>query len=529
MAVVQRSTPANSGEPVAAPNGLEPRPEAERPTSEQRLHHAPSEVMATNDALEASQAELQALNRALAGRVDELALANSDLRGVIDSARIAIVVLDDALRVRSFTPAVQAVMHVHAADCGRPVTDLALQVGYASLAPDVHRVLRTHETLERQAVHTLSGAQYLIRVLPHRLADERVAGVVITFLDISATVAAELALRASEERFRRMAAAVPALLFIAGPSLAWEYVNPPFYALTGQPDGAALGDGWTAALHAEDLEANRSLWRQAHVTASPLEHEARLRRADGSWRWFLIRAVPQLDPAGRLVRWYGSCTDIDERRRAETRQGVMLAELQHRIKNILAVVRSVLTRTLESSTDLDHFAAHLAGRIGALARTQGVSARTAEGSVMLEDIVFQELAAHGGQDERQVQVEGPPVPLPPKTADSIGLAIHELATNSLKYGALAAHSGRVRVHWYFLPLPREAGERCLRIEWHESGVPLTDLKPNRRGFGRELIEQGLPFELGARTSMEFRPGGLYCSIELCLDQSAKMQARPARS
>ena len=549
MSVVQRSNPADHGEQIAPPMGLVQHLQAELVMSEQRLHQALSEVMAANtelrsvneyqhslneelkaanEELAASEGELQALNGELAGRVDELAQANSDMRGVIDSTRIAIVFLDEALCIRSFTPAVQAVMHIHGADRGRPLTDLALQIGYTSLAPDVSRVLRTHETLERYAGHALSGAQYLIRVLPHRLADEQVAGVVITFLDISATVQAEQALRVSEERFRRMAAAVPALLFIAGPSMAWEYVNPPFYALTGQADGAALGDGWTAALHPEDLDVDRSLWQQADVTASTFEHEARLRRADGSWCWFLIRAVPQLDAAGRVVRWYGSCTDIDERRRAEKRQGVLLAELQHRIKNILAVVRSVLTRTLESSTDLDHFAAHLAGRIGALARTQGVSARTAEGYVMLEDIVFQELAAHGGQDERQVQVEGPPVPLPARTADSIGLAIHELATNSIKYGALAASSGRVRVRWQLAPALAETDERCLEMEWHESGVPLTDLQPSRRGFGRELIEQGLPYELGARTSMEFRPGGLCCRIELCLDQKANVRARSAR-
>ncbi len=471
------------------------------------------ELRSANEELEASEGELQALNGELAHRVDELAQANSDMRSVIDSTRIAIVFLDEALRIRSFTPAVQDVLNVQEADRGRPVTDLALQIGYTGLASDAHRVLRTHEVLERRAAHRLSGAQYLIRLLPYRGVGEIVAGVVVTFLDVTATVQAEQALRASDERFRRMAAAVPALLFIAGPARAWEYVNPPFYALTGQPDGSALGQGWSAALHPEDIEATGTFWQRAHGAASTLEHEARLRRADSSWCWFLIRAVPQLDPAGRVIRWYGSCTDIDERRRAEKRQGALLAELQHRIKNILAVVRSVLTRTLESSTDLDHFAGHLAGRIGALARTQGVSARTAEGFVMLEDIVYQELAAHGGQDERQVKVEGPPVPLPGKTADSIGLAIHELATNAIKYGALAVATGRVNVRWR---VEQDENIRRLSMEWQETGVPLTDLQPKRRGFGRELIEQGLPYELGATTTMQFRPGGLCCAIEFSL-------------
>lgn len=502
------------------------RANAELRASTEEQRNLYEELRASNEELAASESELRRTNDELAGRVDDLAHINSDLRSVIESTRIAIVFLDAALRIRSFTPAVQDVLHVREADRGRPITDLALQLAYPGLASDVHRVLRSHERLERQAGHLLSGAQYLVRLLPYHGGDGQVSGVVVTFLDVSATVQAEQALRASDERFRRMAAAVPALLFIAGPARSWEYVNPPFYALTGQQAGSALGEGWTAALHPDDLIANRSLWDEAEAAASTLEHEARLRRADGTWCWFLIRAVPQLDPAGRPLRWYGSCTDIDDRQRAEKRQGLLLADLQHRIKNILAVVRSVLTRTLKSSTGLDHFAAHLAGRIGALARTQSVSARTAEGFVMLEDIVYQELAAHGGQNESQVLVEGPPVPLPVRTANSLGLAIHELATNSIKYGALAAQTGQISVTWRMEAVVTEPQTNRVIIEWLESGVPLTDMNPARRGFGRELIEQGLPYELGARTAMKFRPGGLCCTIDFELNQGAN-RSKPA--
>jgi two-component system CheB/CheR fusion protein len=479
------------------------------------------ELNVTNEELESSKGELEVLNAELALRVDQLAAINSDMSNVIESGRIAIVFLDVVLHIRSFTPAVRDVVAVREADCGRPITDLALQIWYPDLARDARRVLDTGEVIERQAGHTVRDAFYMVRLLPYRDTDRVIAGVVVTFLDISATYNVEQALRASDDRFRRMAAAVPALLFIATAAMAWEYVNPPFYDLTGQPEGSALGDGWCASLHPEDLVANRALGQIAQAAGVNLEQEARLRRADGSWCWFLIRAVPQLDPAGNVMRWYGSCTDIDERRRAETRQGKLLAELQHRVKNILAVVRSVLTRTLKSSSDLDHFATHLAGRIEALARTQSVAARTTEGLVMLEELVYQELAAHGGQDERQIDVEGPPVALKAKTADAIGLAIHELTTNSIKYGALASPSGIVGVRWQVAREEGEAGQDRLRLVWQESGVPVTDLQPSRRGFGRELIEQGLPYELGAATSMEFRPGGMCCAIEFSLPARGK--------
>lgn len=542
VGVLRSPEGAHEAAPLPAPSRLIPlrsgrvqQLRAELLSSEQRLQQALSDVLTannelrvsneeqqalneelrvSNEELESSEGELHASNDELTSRLDELAQTNSDMRSVIESTGIAIVFLDQALRIRSFTPAVQQVMNLRDSDCGRAFADLSLQIAYPGMLEDARQVLTTHEAIERQATHLRTDARFLVRLLPYRGAAERVAGVVVTFVDVSATHEAEQALRASEERFRRMAAAVPALLFIAEPGGAWDYVNPPFYALTGQPDGSALGDGWSAALHPEDVLAHAELWHQAQVTSTTMEQEARLRRADGSWCWFLIRAVPQLDASGRVVRWYGSCTDIDDRRHAEKRQSVLLAQLQHRIKNILAVVRSVLTRTLESSSDLDHFATHLAGRIESLARTQSAAARTTEGCVMLEELVYQELAAHGGQDERQIQVEGPPVPLPAKTADTMGLAIHELTTNSIKYGALAVQSGRVDVRWR--TEPDEADELHLILEWQESGVPLTDLTPRRRGFGRELIEQGLPYELGAKTEMEFRPGGMRCAVSLKL-------------
>lgn len=500
--------------------------------SESRLHEAWSDVVATNaelrasvreqqtlneelrtanEELAASEGALQTLNTELEWRVGQLAQANSDMNSMVAGTRIAIMFLDEELRIRSYTPAVTDVLRLRDGDRGRPITDMRLLIAYPGLAADARQVLQTHGATERQAAHEEGGADYLVRLLPYRIGD-RVAGVVVTFLDITATVAAEQALRASDERFRRMAAAVPALLFIAEADMRWSYVNPPFYALTGQTPDAALGPCWTASLHPDDLQPTQRSWTEAGGGAATLEHEARLRRVDGSWCWYLLRAVPQLDGAGRVVRWYGSCTDIDDRRRAEKRQGLQLAEAQHRIQDILAVTRSILSRTLERGGDLDHLASHLAGRIGALSRTQCVAARTADGFVMLEDIVHEEFAAHGGGDDRQLAVMGPPVRLSTRMAGMIGLAVHELATNSFKYGALAVPSGRVVASWHWLGQPGTPGGPRLAFEWRESGVPLTDLRPMHWGFGRELIEQGLPLEIGADTDMEFRPGGLCCAI-----------------
>lgn len=497
-------------------------------TSNEEYQGLNEELQSTNEALETSKEELQSLNEELqtvntelAHRVSDLAHSNSDLRNVLESTQIAIVFLDNDLCIKSFTPTVTDLFELTDSDRGRPITHITTNVVYPELAEDVRRVLRTLGTVEREVSDTDRGRRYLVRVLPYRNVRNFIAGTLLTFLDITAAHLAEHALRDSEERFRMIASSVPAFLFIATPDFLWEYVNPPFYTFTGMAEGTGLGDGWFASLHPDGINDKRKLWREATSNATVLDHECRFRRADGTWSWFLLRAVPQVDSMGRVLRWFGSCTDITERRRAERRQRLLLAELQHRVKNILAVVRSVLTRTLESSTTLEDFSAHLAGRIGALARTQGVLARTADGAVMLDELVHEELAAHGGGDDQQVDAQGPPVLLPDRVAETLGLAMHELTTNALKYGALSLPTGMVRVNWrVHSAMGENHGAKLLRLEWQESGVPLTDLQPGRRGFGRELIEQGLPYELGATTTLEFLPGGVRCTIELEIDDTS---------
>ena len=344
------------------------------------------ELQSTNEELETSKEELQSLNEELqtvngelAHRVAELAHSNSDLRNVLESTQIAIVFLDNDLRVKNFTPAVTDLFHLIDSDHGRPITHITTRVQYPDLAEDVRRVLRTLNTVEREIGGAETERRFLVRVLPYRSVSNFIAGAVLTFLDITATYEAERALRESEERFRMITSTVPAFLFIASTAYLWDYVNPPFYSFTGMAEGAGLGEGWFAALHPDDIEGKRRLWDAAAATRSVLDYECRFRGADGSWSWFLLRAVPQLDAQGQIVHWFGSCTDINERRRAERRQRLLLAELQHRVKNILAVVRSVLTRTMESTTSLEDFSAHLSGRIGALSRTQSVLARTGDG------------------------------------------------------------------------------------------------------------------------------------------------------
>ncbi|MGE3873585.1 MAG: CheR family methyltransferase [Parvibaculaceae bacterium] len=488
----------------------------------EELQSANEELETSKEELQSVNEELQTVNGELAHRVHELARANSDLKNLLESTQIATIFLDNEFRVKSFTPAVAEIFHLIDSDVGRPIVHIAPRISYDDLQEDVRKVLRTLHTVEREVEDPASGTRYLVRVLPYRSVENFIAGVVLTFMNVTATARAEKALKESEERFRNIAQTVPAFLFIATPSLEWEYVNPPFYQYTGLSEGEALGSGWLSILHPDDAPEIRRRLVAASQNSSAIEWQFRLRGTNGTYQWFLGRVEAITSSDGRISRWFGGCINVNDRKNAEDRQQRLLVELQHRVKNILAVVRSLANRTAERSENLEEFVAHFDGRLSAMGRTQNILARTAEGGVNLAELVQEELLGHAAHYGEQVDVEGPEVKLRAKPAETLSLAIHELATNAVKYGALSTRTGHIRIFWH---IDERAGNPRLALEWLETGVPVIDQEPQRSGFGRELIERGLPYELKATTALEFRQGGVRCVIELPLDDRTVFQER----
>jgi PAS domain S-box-containing protein len=490
------------------------------------------ELRSTNDELEASKEELQCTNKELetvngelGHRVADLARANGDLKTLFDSTRIATIFLGRDLRIRRFTPAAMEIYRLASHDIGRPITDIASNVRYETLKEDINTVLRTFCTIERKLHEAATGACYLLRVLPYRGVDDVVAGVVLTFLDITATAHAEDALRESEERFRMVATTVPAVLFTANPVLDWDYVNPRFYESSGLREGAALGRGWLSAVHPDDQYEVRRLLGACRASGRTFEHEFRLCDAANGYRWYLARATVMRNADGAIGRWAGSLIDIHERRVAETRQRLLFTELQRRVKTVLGVVRSIASHSLESSASLDDFAIHFEGRLNALARIQMSLARHGTEGIDIEELISEELLSNAPGDADQIAISGPAVRIGERAAEALGLAIHELAANAMKYGALAHPFGRIEVSW----ATREAADGPrLDLQWMERTVPVINPNPKRTGFGREFLERGLPFELGGSTVLEFRPGGLSFALEMPLDgpSSAESGVQP---
>jgi two-component system CheB/CheR fusion protein len=172
---------------------------------------------------------------------------------------------------------------------------------------------------------------------------------------------------------------------------------------------------------------------------------------------------------------------------------------------------------------VDEYAMHLDGRLNALARVQAAVARDPTAGVSLESLVAEELLGYGAHEGAQVSIAGPPVRLQPKAAENLGMAVHELATNAVKYGALARPDGRIDVNWAFQP---DGSDRRLVFEWDEHGAPPSD-GPKRRGFGTELLERTLNYELSAETALDFGADGLRCRILLPVSRRLLVPSQPA--
>ncbi|WP_206513305.1 sensor histidine kinase [Pelagibacterium montanilacus] len=197
-----------------------------------------------------------------------------------------------------------------------------------------------------------------------------------------------------------------------------------------------------------------------------------------------------------------------ELREEAARKNVLLAELQHRSRNILAVVQAIAARSLEGSPALEDFKA----RLSAISRVQGFLSRAQSWTVDLHELVQTELQAHGDGQAYKAKVDGPPVDLPGDKVQILALALHELATNAVKYGALKQSSGQLSVTWSLTggDTPR------LLFEWRESGVQMPVGNTPRQGYGRELIERALPFQLEAETRFEFTSDGVHCAVAIPL-------------
>ena len=359
-------------------------------SSNEELVSVNEELQSTNEELEASKEELQSLNEELhtvnaelSAKLDALDRANSDLENLFESSQIATVFLDDKMVIRSFTPAVSRVFNILPTDRGRPLTDLSSRLPLPNLTEDVREVLFKGDILERRLQSADEKFHFLLRMMPYRTAGGSVAGIVLTFVDVTSVT------------------------------------------------------------------------------------------------------------------------------RAEAHQQTLIAELNHRVKNMLGIVLAIAEQTLKASPSLDQFRLAYISRLQAMARSFELLSSANWTEALLTDLTRAELAPF---DLQRIQVMGPEVRLKPTQALSIGMILHELATNAAKYGALSTVEGRVMLEWN---LDSAGGNGQIVLDWREENGPKIADEPNRRrGFGLKLVEREARYNLGGAAEIKFASEGLMVRLRL---------------
>lgn len=224
---------------------------------------------------------------------------------------------------------------------------------------------------------------------------------------------------------------------------------------------------------------------------------ARFQGSDGA-TWWDVTVTPVID--GTLI---AVARDISEQRQAEARQGVLLMEMEHRLKNTLAIVQAVATQTLRNATSLGAAAESLGARMLALAQAHDVLMQGDWASASLRGLVEGAARLHGDGMPERFHVNGPEVIVGPRPALTLALMLHELGTNAAKYGALSNETGRVSISWRIAGQP---GQERLRFRWSERGGPPV-APPTRTGFGSRLIERSLVHSFGGSARLRYPPEG----------------------
>jgi len=269
-------------------------------------------------------------------------------------------------------------------------------------------------------------------------------------------------------------------------------------------------------VHPEDREACDIKVAAAMESGEDYVNEYRICPPGGEVRWVSARGRFFCDEKGQPVRMLGAMIDITQRRREEEWQRLLVAELQHRVRNLIGMVRSVARLSAPSHRNVDEYVDHLIGRLQAMGRTQSTLTRSPGRSVDLGELVREELVVHAVQPD-MCHVDGPEVALSPHAAEIVTLAIHELATNSVKFGALG-DSGHIRIVW--LTEERD-GKPWVSLRWQET-APRGKTKNNRKGFGRRLIEERVPYELDGKGSFSVHDTGVLVQLEFPLSDNGSI-------
>jgi PAS domain S-box-containing protein len=338
----------------------------------------------------------------------------------------------------------------------------------------------------------------------------RFSGAVV---DVTESRQAELALKESEARLQQALAAGQVMAFEWDPSTGLSKRSENTAQVLGI-DRPLGNDGqvneFLARVHPDDRPRFRAKVYGMCPNSPSYSIKFRYLRPDGKELWLEETAKAEFDDTGKLLRLKGLTRDITDLKRAEEHQNLLIAELDHRVKNTLACVSAIARRSREGNPSMDEFLAVLDGRIHSMANAHALLSRSRWQGVDLAELVHRELAPCVG--EGSAVVEGPRVILAAEATQSLAMVLHELVTNATKYGALSTPAGRVSVRWT-RRRPGSGAFPGLIVEWREQDGPRV-VVPVQTGYGTSVIQDLIPYELGGAVNLDFAADGLRCRMEV---------------
>ncbi len=341
------------------------------------------------------------------------------------------------------------------------------------------------------------------------IADEQgvVTGIFVEGYDVTDRVVGQTELAEREAEFRALADNMSQLAWMTDAEGLAYWFNKRWLDYTGTILADMTGWGWRIAIHPDHADQVLAKIKLSFMSGDPWEDTFPVRSKDGDYRWFLSRALPIRGPDGRIIRWFGTNTDITDRLKADEQRVLLINELNHRVKNTLATVQSLAMQTLRNTERSADARELFESRLTALSRAHDVLTVESWEGAELRRVANRALEPFTSNDGR-VSIEGPDVWLTPKQALALSMTLHELATNATKYGALSNDAGTVRVSWVVATVD---GSGELELTWTEQGGPPVS-PPTRKGFGTRLIQRNLAHDLGGDATIDYRPQGVVSVI-----------------
>ncbi|MEO6715885.1 MAG: chemotaxis protein CheB [Novosphingobium sp.] len=506
----------------------------EMKSSNEEYQSVNEEFQSSNEELETAKEEMQSINEEIqtvnaemTSKNEQLSLVNSDLKNLLESTEVATLFLDEHLRVRNFTRGLTDIFHLRDTDVGRPITEIVSLLEYSELKRDVAKVLRDLGVIERQVTLKDAGMTFILRLRPYRTIDNVIAGVVLTFLDITMREAGVAALRETQNYLRLLIDSVADAIYCIDTEGKTTLCNAAFLKMIGFADHANV-----VGLNLHDtinhsrpdgspyLEDDCPICRTAKTGEFSHRDDETFFRVDGSsipveyWTRPIIHG-------GELKGAVCTFVDVTERRRADDQQSLLLKEMGHRVNNLFSVVNGVVTLSAASAPTVKDLAKTILGRLGALSRAHQLvrsndsGATIAKQRTSLGELIRTILVSHvdltkTGADARAT-IEGPEVEISGPSIISIALVIHELATNAAKYGAFSNADGCVDVVWLV-----ENG--CLELTWGERGGPAIGGPPKSEGFGSQLARTSVSGQLNGKLTFDWNPDGLIVHMSAAMEQ-----------